>query len=71
MMRHLIHYAEREGLRDLHGDVLASNQRMLDMCRELGFEIAVDADDASIRKVRLRLPAGIKNAARLDAEPAL
>ena len=70
LMRHLIHYAESEGLRDLHGDVLAANQRMLDMCRALGFEIAVDAEDASIRKVRLRLPAGIKDAARLDAEPA-
>ena len=71
LMRHLIHYAESEGLRDLHGDVLANNQRMLDMCRELGFEIAIDAEDTSIRKVRLKLPAGIKDAARLDAEPAL
>ena len=29
LMRHLIHYAEKEGLRELVGDVLASNERML------------------------------------------
>src|SRR5262249_9068862 len=28
LMRHLIRYAESEGLRDLHGDVLAANERM-------------------------------------------
>ena len=32
LMRHLIRYAESEGLRDLHGDVLAANVRMLQMC---------------------------------------
>ena len=37
LMRHLIDYAEKEGLRELVGDVLASNERMLDMCRALGF----------------------------------
>ena len=39
MMRHLIRYAEKEGLRELVGDVLASNQGMLEMCRGLGFAI--------------------------------
>jgi hypothetical protein len=39
----------------LTGSVLASNQRMLDMCRALGFEIATDPEDISIRKVRLKL----------------
>jgi acetyltransferase len=56
LMHHLIRYAESEGLRDLHGDVLAANQRMLKMCRELGFDIAVDPEDMSVRKVRLQLP---------------
>jgi acetyltransferase len=56
LMRHLIHYSEKEGLRELTGNVLASNQRMLDMCRALGFEIATDPEDVSIRKVRLKLP---------------
>ena len=71
LMRHLISYAEKEGLRELVGDVLANNQRMLGMCRTLGFEIAVDAEDSSIRKVTLKLPAGLKDTVRLDAEPAL
>jgi GNAT superfamily N-acetyltransferase len=40
LMGHLIAYAENEGLRELVGDVLAGNERMLDMSRALGFEIA-------------------------------
>ena len=56
LMHHLIRYAESEGLRDLHGDVLAANERMLKMCRDLGFDIAVDPDDLTLRKVRLKLP---------------
>src|SRR5680860_1552976 len=63
LMRHLIHYAEREGLKDLSGDVLEHNTRMLDMCRQLGFEITADPEDVSIRKVRLKLPAPIQDAA--------
>ena len=69
LMRHLIRYAEKEGLRELVGDVLASNQRMLEMCRALGFEIAVDPEDASIRKVRLKLPTTLQGAASLADEP--
>ena len=56
LMHHLIRYAESEGLRDLHGDVLAANERMLKMCRELGFEIEADPEDLTLRKVRLKLP---------------
>jgi acetyltransferase len=70
LMRHLIHYAENEGLRELNGDVLAANVRMLVMCRALGFEISPDPEDLSIRKVRLRLPAGLQDTAGLDAEQA-
>ena len=69
LMRHLIHYAEKEGLRELVGDVLASNQRMLEMCGALGFDIAVDPEDASIRKVRLKLPTTLQGAASLADEP--
>ena len=69
LMRHLIRYAEKEGLRELVGDVLASNQRMLEMCRALGFEIAPDPEDMSIRKVRLKLPTTLQGAASLADEP--
>ncbi|MGV1014921.1 MAG: GNAT family N-acetyltransferase, partial [Methyloceanibacter sp.] len=64
LMHRLIRYAEKEGLRELIGEVLEANTRMLHMCRELGFDIAPDPDDLSVRKVRLKLPAG------LPAEPA-
>ena len=69
LMRHLIRYAEKEGLRELVGDVLASNQRMLEMCRGLGFAITVDAEDGSIRKVRLKLPTTLRGAAPLADQP--
>ena len=69
LMRHLIAYAEKERLRELVGDVLANNERMLDMCGALGFEIAPDPEDSSIRKVRLKLPASLQDAANLAAEP--
>jgi acetyltransferase len=70
LMRHLIAYAEKEGLRELAGDVLASNQPMLEMCRALGFQTSPDPEDRSICKVRLKLPAGLKEAASLKAAPA-
>ena len=70
LMRHLIRYAEKEGLRELMGAVLAGNQRMLEMCRSLGFEISIDPEDASIRKVRLKLPTGLQRNEALGAEPA-
>jgi acetyltransferase len=63
LMRTLIRYAEREGLQALTGEVLEHNKRMLDMCRELGFEITADPEDLSLRQVRLRLPAPIRDAA--------
>lgn len=56
LMQHLIYYADAEGLGELEGTVLAANTRMLQMCRELGFEIAPDREDQSIRNVRLKLP---------------
>jgi hypothetical protein len=56
-------------LRELAGDGLAANQRILEMCRALGFEIAFDPEDASIRKVRLKLPTTFQGAASLADEP--
>ena len=69
LMQHLIAYAETEGLRELTGDVLASNQPMLEMCRALGFETSHDPEDLSICKVRLTLPASLKEKA-LDRSKA-
>jgi acetyltransferase len=70
LMRHLIFYAEKEGLRELNGDVLQGNQRMLEMCRALGFAISRDPEDLSIRKVRLKLPTGLQEAMGLETQSA-
>jgi len=56
LMRHLIQYADAEGLRDLHGNVLAANTRMLQISRDLSFNMTADPDDRSLYKVRLELP---------------
>ncbi len=63
LMRHLIRYAEQEGLQALNGDVLEANERMLEMCRSLGFEITANPEDLSLRKVRLKLPTTFRDAA--------
>ena len=54
-MGHLIDYARATGIRELFGTVLAENTTMLRMCRELGFSVAVDSDDPSVRNVVLRI----------------
>ncbi len=55
LMQHLIDYARAEGLQELHGLVLAENTTMLRMCAELGFRIANDPEDTSLREVVLPL----------------
>jgi acetyltransferase len=54
-MRHLIAYARTERLQALYGSVLADNTTMLQMCRELGFVVERQSDDAGVRTVRLQL----------------
>ncbi len=55
LMLQLIRYAKSEGLKVLHGSVLRENTHMLQMCRELGFDVERDPDDASVMKVTLDL----------------
>ena len=55
LMHQLIDYAVREGLQELTGSVLVGNTSMLDMCRQIGFNIEGDPDDPSVRKVTLNL----------------
>jgi acetyltransferase len=38
MMQEIIAYARGIGAKQVFGDVLAENNRMLDMCAKLGFE---------------------------------
>ena len=55
LMQHLIAYARAEGLGELHGEVLATNNTMLKMCGELGFKVEAPDSDLALRLVRIRL----------------
>lgn len=55
LMRTLIQQAKAEGLKTITGQVLAENGVMLAMCRELGFDVRIDPEDAGVRLVTLPL----------------
>ena len=57
LMRTLIDEATRRGMREMEGFVLATNPSMLRLATRLGFGIARDRDDPSIRVCRLKLAA--------------
>ena len=58
LMQHIIDHAKQKGLASVHGEVLAENLTMLQMCRELGFGIADDPDESGVKRVTLRLALG-------------
>jgi acetyltransferase len=55
LMTRLIGIAKQRGIAELVGEVLRENGPMLQMCHELGFEIARDPSDPSVMQVRKRL----------------
>ena len=55
LMELIIRYARSENLKRIAGQVLRENTTMLEMCRQLGFEIADDPSDRAIKVVRLAL----------------
>lgn len=55
LLTRLIEAATQRGLRDMDGFVLTVNQPMLRLAERLGFTIAPDPDDFSVRICRLRL----------------
>ena len=55
MMQMIIAYGRGKGFRYIEGQVLHENLPMLDMCRELGFEISTDTDVPYICDVKLSL----------------
>ena len=55
LMELMVRYARSEGLRQIEGQILQENSTMIQMCRELGFEIGCDPDDGSVRYATLRL----------------
>jgi acetyltransferase len=58
LMQLIIEYAKSEGLKVIFGDVLQDNLIMLQMCRDLGFEVKADPDEPGICKVKLKLAGG-------------
>jgi acetyltransferase len=55
LMQYLIDYARAEGLQHISGQVLRDNTTMLQMCRELGFDVASDPTDPSVQIVTMPL----------------
>ena len=55
LMELMIRYGRSENLRRIEGQVLQENTSMLDMCREIGFEISEDPSDCTVKLVRLEL----------------
>jgi acetyltransferase len=54
-MQLMIAYAKSEGLKRIEGQVLSENSAMLQMCGELGFQIAQDREDPAIIVATLAL----------------
>ena len=55
LMQMIVAYARAKRLRRIEGKVLRDNSPMLDMCREMGFEIGTDPDEPYVCKVTLSL----------------
>lgn len=56
LMKLIIEYASVEGLKTIEGQVLNENTTMLNMCRDLGFDVRPDPQDPNTHLVRLPLP---------------
>ena len=52
LMQMILEYSRAEGLKTIEGQVLRENVTMLAMCRELGFDITTDPDDADVWLVK-------------------
>jgi acetyltransferase len=55
LMQLIIEYATAEGLKAISGDVLHENIIMLQMCRNLGFDVKADPVEHGICNVKLKL----------------
>jgi RimJ/RimL family protein N-acetyltransferase len=53
LMKRMIEFSRRKGLKTVQGQVLAENTTMLTMCAELGFHIADDSDGPGVKTVTL------------------
>ncbi|MBA1145571.1 bifunctional acetate--CoA ligase family protein/GNAT family N-acetyltransferase [Ectothiorhodospiraceae bacterium WFHF3C12] len=51
LMMDLMESARARGLREIHGDVLSENRKMLKLMRQLGFAVLTSPDDAGVKRV--------------------
>lgn len=52
LMEEILDYAERRGIGEIWGEVLAENKAMLGLIRKLGFSVAPDFDEPGVMRVR-------------------
>lgn len=55
LMKTIIDESKRRGVQEMEGFVLAENHRMLKLARRLGFSIAAEPGDATVRICRMNL----------------
>ena len=59
LMRRLLAWAPRHGVREVIGEILAENAAMIDLARHLGFSLLHLPDDPQIIKAQLNLALGL------------
>jgi acetyltransferase len=55
LLRRIISYARRQGIKEIFGDVLRENRRMLKLAQALGFVAVPSLDDPTVLRVSLQL----------------
>ncbi len=55
LMQRIIDYARGRGIREIFGEVLRENKRMLKVCDQFAFSRTTNPDDPSVIDVRLTL----------------
>nr|WP_320143306.1 bifunctional acetate--CoA ligase family protein/GNAT family N-acetyltransferase [uncultured Cohaesibacter sp.] len=56
LMKLILAYAEKDGFKEVEGEVLRSNQTMRQMCEALGFETHMDPDDPDLVRMIFKVP---------------
>ncbi|SNY92016.1 acetyltransferase [Cohaesibacter sp. ES.047] len=56
MMKLILQFAEKDGFREVAGEVLRSNKTMRQMCEALGFETRTDPDDPDLVHMVFKVP---------------
>jgi acetyltransferase len=64
LMQRLISYAQGRRTEILFGDILGENMTMLEMCRELGFQIGTPQESSGVVRATLQLQKVATNSAR-------